>query len=78
VVFTNFALLPIRLFFDYWLSCYDFHTYPFFSIADRLSLIRQERAEAAKKREEEKAGTYTSLLLLITCLAFLDMFLLEA
>lgn len=26
-------------------------------LADRLALIRQERAEAAKKREEEKAGT---------------------
>lgn len=27
-------------------------------LADRLALIRQERAEAAKKREEEKTGTW--------------------
>ena len=26
------------------------------AIAERLALIRQQRAEAAKKREEEKAG----------------------
>lgn len=27
-------------------------------LSDRLALIRQERAEAAKKREEERLGTY--------------------
>ena len=49
-----------------------------FAIADRLTLIRQQRAEAAKKRDEEKAGTYTSLLLLIRCLAFLRHVLTES
>jgi len=29
--------------------------------AERLALIRQQRADAAKKREEEKAGTSLSL-----------------
>lgn len=29
----------------------------FLQLTDRLALIRQQRAEAAKKREEEKAGT---------------------
>lgn len=28
----------------------------FLCIAERLALIRQQRADAAKKREEEKAG----------------------
>jgi len=28
-----------------------------FANVERLTLIRQQRAEAAKKREEEKAGT---------------------
>lgn len=30
----------------------------FHDFADRLALIRQQRAEAAKKREEEKAGNF--------------------
>lgn len=30
----------------------------FLNLADRLALIREQRAEAAKKREEEKAGSY--------------------
>lgn len=36
--------------------------------ADRLSLIRQQRAEAAKKREEEKAGMFLNSTPI--CLAF--------
>jgi hypothetical protein len=37
-------------------------------LADRLALIRQERAEAAKKREEEKAGMFLIIFfLLILC-----------
>ena len=35
-------------------SCFLFLVY--FSFAERLTLVRQQRAEAAKKREEEKAG----------------------
>jgi len=31
--------------------------------ADRLALIRQQRADAAKKREEEKAGTPLAIFL---------------
>ena len=27
-------------------------------VAERLAIIRQQRAEAAKKREEEKAGIF--------------------
>ena len=50
----------------------------FFAIPDRLTLIRQQRAEAAKKRDEEKAGTYTSLLLLIRCLSILRHVLSES
>jgi len=30
--------------------------------AERLALIRQQRADAAKKREEEKAGTSLAIL----------------
>ena len=33
----------------------DDFAYPFANV-ERLTLIRQQRAEAAKKREEEKAG----------------------
>jgi hypothetical protein len=36
-----------------------------FANAERLALIRQQRADAAKKREEEKAGT--SPLLFVYC-----------
>lgn len=36
-------------FIDYLIPCVCFFT-------DRLALIRQQREEAAKKREEEKAG----------------------
>jgi len=31
--------------------------------AERLALIRQQRADAAKKREEEKAGTPLAIFL---------------
>jgi hypothetical protein len=31
--------------------------------ADRLALIRQQRADAAKKREEEKAGASAAICL---------------
>lgn len=31
--------------------------------AERLNLIRQQRAEAAKKREEEKAGKYSETII---------------
>lgn len=31
---------------------------PYPCLSDRLALIRQERAEAAKKREEERLGSY--------------------
>lgn len=37
---------------------------------DRLALIRQQREEAAKKREEEKAGIKTSETL--CCVAFVS------
>ena len=37
----------------------DDFAYPFANV-ERLTLIRQQRAEAAKKREEEKAGTSPS------------------
>jgi hypothetical protein len=40
-------------------------------LADRLALIRQERAEAAKKREEEKAGM--SSMIFFSCLFFADI-----
>lgn len=36
------------------------------NFAERLALIRQQRADAAKKREEEKAGTF-----LYTCTSHL-------
>lgn len=56
---------------DYLLTVMIF-TYPFATV-ERLTWIRQQRAEAAKKREEEKAGIYIYiylLLLLTTSLAF--------
>lgn len=42
--------------------------YPCVVFAERLALIRQQRAEAAKKREEEKAGNLLNL-----CIYFIFM-----
>lgn len=39
-------------------SCLSHLTFFVGSNAERLKLIREQRAEAAKKREEEKAGKF--------------------
>lgn len=41
------------------------HTLFFPQHTERLALIRQQRAEAAKKREEEKAGNFYVLFLIL-------------
>jgi hypothetical protein len=41
--------------------------------AERLALIRQQRADAAKKREEEKAGTYLAIFILLHALTFCSL-----
>lgn len=37
-------------------------------LAERLALIRQQRAEAAKKREEEKAGIISEITHNLFCI----------
>jgi hypothetical protein len=39
--------------------------------AERLAMIRQQRAEAAKKRDEEKAGTSVAICILLRVQIFL-------
>jgi hypothetical protein len=46
------------------------HNYCFLNV-ERLALIRQQRADAAKKREEEKAGMSLDILVCFMVLMFL-------
>lgn len=51
-----FLLIVASCPYKIWNGNKHFACYSFLNFTERLALIRQQRADAAKKREEEKAG----------------------